>query len=139
MEYAIPAYYSYLRLRSNQKEEMKSYLQYWLGFELLVMNRVCVYVVDLVLFFLEPAFRHLWCSPLRSIRSVGNMDIVKLPFFVWFSSPSLQGYMCVYKVLFENGLIRYSQMVKDYYHQAMERIEKWIDSMKGRIQAEKKE
>ena len=47
--------------------------------------------------------------------------------------------MCVYKVLFENGLIRYSQMVKDYYHQAMERIEKWIDSMKGRIQAEKKE
>ena len=32
-----------------------------------------------------------------------------------------------------------AQMLKDYYHQVMERIEKWIDSVKGRIQVEKKE
>ena len=48
------------------------------------------------------------------------MDLIKLPFFVWFSSPNLQGYKKLYEKLITNYLIRYTNAINAFVQRGVE-------------------
>ena len=48
------------------------------------------------------------------------MDLIKLPFFVWFSSPNLKGYKKLYEKLITNCLIRYTSAINSFIQKGVE-------------------
>lgn len=58
------------------------------------------------------------------------MDLIKLPFFVWFSSPNLQGYKKLYEKLITNYLIRYTNAINEYFQKGIDFVNKWLSKEK---------
>lgn len=58
------------------------------------------------------------------------MDLIKLPFFVWFSNPNLQGYKKLYEKLITNYLIRYTNAINEYIQKGIDFVNKWLSKEK---------
>lgn len=73
------------------------------------------------------------------IVSVGNIDLIKLPFFIWFTAPHFMGYQYLYKVVYTDRLSAYYEKIESLLLAISDYVKKYSLTVKERIQNKQEE
>ena len=73
------------------------------------------------------------------IVSVGNIDLIKLPFFIWFTAPYFMGYQYLYKIVYTDRLSAYYEKIESLLLAISDYVKKYSLIVKERIQNKQEE
>lgn len=71
-----------------------------------------------------------------------NADLLKIPFFIWFSNPATMGYRMFYDVLQSKVISPYSETIEELLSKVSSEVNKYVQLISDRVQrkqVEKKE
>ena len=76
------------------------------------------------------------------MSSLFNVDLIKIPFFIWFSNPATMGYRMFFDLLQSKVISPYSEKIEELLSKASSEINKYVSLISERFskkQGEKKE
>ena len=68
-----------------------------------------------------------------------NMDVIKIPFFIWFSNPATMGYRMFYDMLQSKVISPYSDKIEELLSNVSAVINKYVSLISDRFQRKQDE